>query len=173
MPTTRRHAVAVAVVVLLGGGLAGCGPDGGTPSLGTTSREVDAALLEPLTALGPCTSPPPAAADVGTVPGLYLPDGAVVTAASDTGPLTNVSGYVALTPIQLRVYYLELDLLDVEVLQTEDEIRESETLLSDGEHRTYVKAQAACAQGSAFVAIVTAEDSGVDVPALPSPTPVP
>lgn len=124
---------------------------------------MDPVLLEPLEHLPACSSPPPAAAEVASVTGLVLPDGAVITSVTDAGPLTTIEGWVPLTPIQLRVYYQRLD--GIEVLKAEDEVWESESLISDGAHRLFVKAQAQCSTGSLLVAVVAPEEAAGAVPA--------
>ena len=119
-------------------------------------------LLQPLEHLPACASPPPSA-KTGAIKGLKLPDGAVVTRVTASNPLTTIEGYVPLTPIQLRVYYQRLEGLDV--LKAEDEVWESETLVTDGTHRLFVKAQAICAKGSNLVAVVAPEAQAGAVPA--------
>jgi hypothetical protein len=133
-----------------------------TPAAPSELGSVDPVLLEPLENLPPCT-PAPAAADTGPIAGLVLPPRAVITRVSGTDPLTTVEGYVPMTPIQLRVYYQRLP--DVDVLKAEDEVWESETLVTDGVHRLFVKAQAVCAQGSLLVAVVAPESQAEAVPA--------
>jgi len=102
------------------------------------------------------------------VQGLHLPDESVVTSTRDTGPLTQVQGFVGLTPIQFRIYYQERD--DLEVLHVEDEGFEAEILVSDGENRMFAKAQAFCSRGSNMVAIVAPETEAEAVP-VPSGSP--
>lgn len=176
-----RAAVAVALVLAAGctGGAAArsatpapspavAAPDpsaAASPSSAGTigGMAVDPALLGPLQ-LPPCASPPAAVAD--PPPGATLPPGAVVTAVQEQGPVTQVMGYVPMTPIQLRV-----DLqtrAGLTVLTAEDEVFEAELLVSDGTHRTFLKAQAQCAEGSQFVALVAAELDPEAV--LPTPT---
>lgn len=128
----------------------------------TALGSVDPVLLEPLEHLPPCSSPP-AAADVGRIEGLLLPDDVVITGVTEAGPLTTIEGWVPLTPIQLRVYYQRLD--GVQVLKAEDEVWESESLISDGTHRLFVKAQAQCSTGSLLVAVVAPEEAAGAVPA--------
>lgn len=138
--------------------------DGRTlPAALASPGDIDPALLAPLRGLGPCDVHPDAI-DLPEVDGLVLPPGAVVTEISDDGPLTTVRGYVPLTPVQVRVIYQRDP--DLGIVQVEDEIRESETLLDSGEHRLFVKAQAVCEQGSVFLAVVAprAADAPVPVP---------
>lgn len=161
-------------------GLAGCSPaeqppagvapsDMSTlPAVLASPGDIDPALLAPLHGLGPCDVHP-AAIEPGEIPGLVLPPGAVVTETSDDGPLTTVRGYVPLTPVQVRVIY-QRD-AELEIVQVEDEIRESETLVDDGEHRLFVKAQAICEQGSVFIAVVAPRVADAPVPAPTGGTP--
>jgi hypothetical protein len=152
------------LLVLLGV-LAACSDGGGDAlpvrTAGPTPTAIDSALLAPLEGLGPCPSPPPPA-DVELPPGVLLPDGATVTSVNETGPLTNVQGFVPLTPVQVRVDYSERD--DVEILTVEDEGFESEVLLSAGERRLFVKAQAICDRGSVFAAVLAPESAAAAVP---------
>lgn len=144
--------------------LPGCG-DAAAPGAAAAPTElgsVDPVLLQPLDNLPPCASPPPAA-EPQDVEGLLLPPGAVVTRYTKADPLTTVEGWVPLTPIQLRVYYQRLDGIDV--LKAEDEVWESETLVTDGVHRLFVKAQAMCSSGSLLVAVVAPESQADAVPA--------
>ena len=90
---------------------------------------------------------------------------------TELGPLTQVDGFVDLTPIEVRDYYEDGGL---EVLQIEDEGFETEALLSDGTHRMYVKARVLCRTGSNIPATVGAESQAAALPtpaASPSPPP--
>ena len=147
----------VAVVL---SGIVGCTP--ADPTVARSPGDVDPQLLAPLEALGPCPPSPSPAADAPE--GLYLPAGAAVTTVEVTGPLTNVQGWLPLTPVEVRVHYQRLDAVDV--ISVEDEIIESEVLVSDGTYRLFVKAQAACERGSVFVA-VRAQEAEAD--AVPTP----
>lgn len=150
-----------------GPGAAGPGqPDSGVP--GPSPLPVDPALLEPLTALGPCPDPPPSPApDLEPVDGLSLPDSAVLTSTTASGPIAEVQGYVPMTPVQLRVHYQTHPTLEVVLI--EDEIRESESLVTDGTYRLFVKAQAVCELGSVFVAVVAPESEAQAVPVPTGP----
>lgn len=109
-------------------------------------------MLQPLQALGPCDQPPDG--EVGReVVGLVLPEGAVVTSVADADPLTNIQGYIPMTPVQIRVFYQQHPTL--EVISVEDEGFEAEVLTEAAGYRTFVKAQAICELGSVFVAIVS------------------
>jgi hypothetical protein len=173
LPAVQRLSAALLVAVLLGA----CGSGGGAevaapdesaapaaPALPTgrlSPGDIDPALLEPLTMLGPCTVDPNAI-DEEPAEGTLLPDGAVLTSQTQQGPLTQIKGYIPMTPVQIRVFYQRQDTF--EVLQVEDEIRESEILLADGNHRLFVKAQAICELGSVFLAVLAPEDAGDQVP---------
>lgn len=129
------------------------------------------AAFDPGAALPPCAEqpPPPVLPDVA---GLVLPEEATVFSVYDVGPLVQAEGVVDLTPAQARRFYEER--ADLEVLQVEDEGVEAEILVTDGEHRAFVKVQIACATGSSFTATVGAEADSAAVPtpagtAAPSP----
>lgn len=126
---------------------------------------IDPARLDPLAGMPACPSPPAAAgADPGDVP---LPLEAVVTRASVDGPLRSVQGYVPRTPVEVMVDYLRRD--GVEVAAAEDEVFESEVLLVADDLRVFVKAQASCARGSAFVLFASDDPDLVPVPAGTGP----
>ncbi len=115
----------------------------------------------PLTALPPCPPPPsPVDADV---PGLVLPDGAVVTNVEDQGPLVVVQAYVEQTPVQVRQFYQSQK--GLELSEIEDEVYEAETLFSGAKYNSYVKAQAKCDLGSLLFAYVGPGNSG-DLPSI-------
>jgi hypothetical protein len=107
----------------------------------TTPASVDPALLEPLTALGPCPSAPPGDSNAEPVEGLQLPEGTVVTNVTRTDPVVTVNAWVPLTPVQLREGFLQDP--DLSVIQSEDEVWEAEVLFTRGDFRTFVKAQCA------------------------------
>ena len=164
----RAAAVATCLASLLGAcgsspspsQVATAGVGGATP--GATPTDIDPALLEPLTALGPCTAEPNVL-DEPPAEGALLPPDAVLTSQAKDGPLTTLKGYVPMTPVQIRVFYQRQE--THEVLQVEDEIRESEVLLADGNNRLFVKSQAICELGSVFLAVLAPESSG----AVPTP----
>ena len=107
--------------------------------------------LQPLTRLGPCEDIPQAA-DSENVPGLVLPEDTVVTQVSPADPLTNVQGYVPMTPVQVRAYYQQHP--DLTIVSVEDEGFEAEVLFDVDDRRVFVKSQAVCELGSVFVAVV-------------------
>ena len=109
---------------------------------------------------------PPEAEDAAPadVPGLLLPEDAILTASSRTGPITDVTAYVPLTPLDVRAFYEGRT--DVEILQLEDEVFETEVLLADGQLRSYVIARAACREGSHITGFVAPASA---VAALPTP----
>jgi hypothetical protein len=168
----RRWGVLVAAVALALGACSG-GTTADDPTAAATgggaTTGTEGAPLGALPGLGPCEVEP-VAIDDDPVDGLVLPPDAVLTEQADDGPLTTAKGYVPMTPIQVRVFYEESD--EVEVVQIEDEVRESEGLFDVGEMRLFVKAQAVCAEGSVFVAIVAPRAAEGQLPA-PTGTPAP
>jgi hypothetical protein len=140
--------------------LGGCGE----PQV-TGAVDPGRAATGPLTALGECGPLPTAAEGVEVPDGVQLPEGAVVTDVLEQGPLTSVTAEVRRTPVEVRVEFEARD--DLELIVVEDEVWESELLVSDGAHRTYVKTAALCATGSAVSAVVGAESAAG---ALPRPT---
>jgi hypothetical protein len=106
---------------------------------------------------------------IRTPEGAILPRSALVTRTRPRGPTLRMSGYVPMRPIELRRYYEAR--ADLEVLTIEDEIIEAEALLSDGEFRTFVKAQAVCDEGSTFLAVVAPELAAGEVPVPAGGTP--
>lgn len=127
----------------------------------------------PLLALAPCSTPPPAIDE--QVEGIVLPEQARIGEVTEQGPLTQVTGYIPKTPPQVRMEFEQRD--DLEVFTLEDEIFEAEALVSNGTHRTYLKVQAICQEGSQFVAVVAAEVEAEQVPTPQgtgaAPVPVP
>ena len=107
---------------------------------------------QPLTALGPCKGVPDSGV-VADVKGLVVPEGAVLTRVTPADPLTNVQGYVPMTPVQLRAYYQQHP--DLTIVSVEDEVHEAEVLHEADGVRVFVKAQAVCELGSMFVAVVS------------------
>jgi hypothetical protein len=103
-----------------------------------------------------CAAPPEGlAADVA---GLVLPDGAVVTDVEDVGELVSVRAYVEQTPIQVRQFYAKEP--GLELFQIEDETYEAEVLFGREDHRSFVRAQAQCQQGSLLTVFVGPGDGG-------------
>ena len=161
----------VLLVVLLV--LASCGSPGPDPAATTDPGtgpgtqvgvpdpdDIDPGRLEPLEGLAPCPSPPPAVeADTGDLP---LPTAAVVTGADVDQGLQSVQGFSPSTPVQVMVDYLRLE--GWSVLTAEDEVFESELLLERDGLRVFVKAQASCSRGSAFVMFGSRDPALVPVP---------
>ena len=112
--------------------------------------------------LPPCQAPPEGMEP--EVEGLVLPDGAVVTGVEDVGQLVSVRAYVEETPIQVRQFYAREP--GLELFEIEDEVYEAEVLFGGDEHRTFVRAQAQCQQGSVIEAYVGPADSD-DLPTMP------
>lgn len=99
------------------------------------------------------------------MPGLVLPPGVIITS---TGPLTadlaEARGFIAATPIEVRQFYEREPSLTI--FEIEDEIFEAEVLVEQGAFRTYMKASAACSDGSTIYAVVGPAGTG----SVPSPT---
>lgn len=165
-------------------GLAACEPSGSPapgPASALASADASASgdaaaplpvaseLLEPLQGYPPCT-PPSVAPVPAEVRGLVLPEGALVTEVSEDGPITQVTGYVASTPVQARVGYQEDD--SITVLQVEDEGFEAEALVESEGRRMFVKIQAVCDEGSVFVALVADAGAAAAIP-VPAGSPSP
>lgn len=151
-------------MVAAAGLLVGCtsGVETGSSPNPSPPTSVASELLGPLTQLGPCTADPEASADASEARDLILPPGSVLTSVERQDPVTQVQGYVPMTPVQVRVWFT--DQSGLEVIQVEDEVIESEVLVTDGQHRLFVKAQAVCALGSVFVGILAPEEAAGEVP---------
>jgi len=172
LPAAKRPRVrtisAHLAIAAIGLSLAGCGGSG-QQALPTplSSEEVAARAQQPLTALGPCTFVP-TPGDIGEVDGLVLPPDAVLIESTDTEGLVNLRGYVAMTPVQVRLWFeAGVGASDFELLSAEDETHEAEVLVKVGAYRMYFKAAAICELGSAFVAVVAPDGSSA---AVPTPT---
>lgn len=122
---------------------------GGCSSGPAKSRERGTASA--VTALPACDQPP-APSPHAAIPGLVLPEEAVITELSPQGPVTTVRAYLQMTPVQVREHYEQRD--DVDLLSIEDEVFEAEVLLDSGEHRVFLRAMILCAEGSSLLAIV-------------------
>lgn len=149
-----------AVAGFLLAGLTACGT--GPPAPSASAPPPDYSLLavcEPF--------PPDVRTDQEPIAGLVLPDGAVVTSVTTTGPLTEVDGFIALTPLEVRDHYGALE--NVDLLLLEDEGFEAETLISDGAYRMYLRARVVCATGSKFDATVGPD--AAEGPTVPSDRP--
>ena len=155
-------AVACCTMVGCGGGEATTAPGPATGGTGTGAAQ-PAKDGGPLTDLPECEAPPEGAAD-DDVAGLVLPDGAVVTEVEDLGELVSVRAYVEQTPIQVRQFYA--DEPGLQLFEIEDEVYEAEVLFGGGEHRSYVKAQAQCQQGSLLTVYVGPAEGG-GLPTVP------
>lgn len=154
-----RAPLAAALVVYLG--CLGCGE----PAISPLDADPDA----PLAALPPCEESPTGSGL--EVEGIELPQGAIVEEITEQPPLTTVRGYAPRTPVQIRRDFAERD--DLEVFFIEDEIYESEAMVGNGTHRTYVKATAVCDRGSRLLMVVAPEldAAGLPVPAQSPPGP--
>ena len=115
----------------------------------------------PLTALAECDDPLDQEPH-DPVAGAELHPEAVVDSVTPQGPLTTLTAYVPVTPVNIRLWYEQRD--DLEIIIIEDEVFEAELLVSNGEYRTYVKASAICQTGSTMVATVAEELSAAELP---------
>lgn len=125
--------------------------------------EIAPARLAPLEGLQPCPSDRPTARSVGIDDDLPLPPAAEVTVGDVTDTLQSARGFAPRTPVEIMVEYLRAG--GWEVLQAEDEVFESEVLLDDGRRRLFVKSQAVCSRGSAFVLFASTDAARVPTPA--------
>lgn len=92
----------------------------------------------------------------------------------EQSPLSQLNGYVEMTPVAVR-QWVEAE-SGREVVVSEDEGYESELLVTDGTWRTFIKARAVCAEGSLLAEVIAPEDSGAVLPTpagSPSPPPPP
>jgi hypothetical protein len=105
------------------------------------------------------------------VPGLTLPDEAMVFSMHQMGPITQAEGVIEMTPLDVRAYYEGRE--DLQLLSIEDERVEAEILVTDGTYRMFVKAQILCATASNFTATVGREEDSAAVPVPASASPVP
>ena len=99
-----------------------------------------------------------------------LPPTARLTAVRAQQPLTQLNGYVEMTPVRVREW-IEAQ-ADLEVVVSEDEGYESELLVTDGTWRTFVKARAVCDDASLLAEVIAPEDSGAVLP-TPAGSPPP
>jgi hypothetical protein len=144
--------------------IAGCEPAPPSSAASPGARSESVASAEnggPITGLPAC-GPPPDAADEEPVAGVPMLEDMVITAVERGDPLTTVHGYVGQTPVQVRRY---LESRGLRVLNIEDEVTESEALVSNGQQRVYVKASAVCDLGSKLLVVVAPEVAGQAVPA--------
>lgn len=165
---TRFRAVVAGVVLLAATGCQAA-PTTAPPTTAPTGApgvidpdRINPARLAPLVGLGDCPREVPAAGDATPPPEIPLPEEAVVTQVQPSGNLTSLQGWSPRTPVEIMVGYLRVD--GWQVSQAEDEVFESEILLVKPGQRLYVKAQATCERGSAFVAFLGSDDAPVPVP---------
>ncbi len=148
--TGRLALVVLALLVTACGG--GAAPTVYDPNLPPTG---------PLTALSEC-GPLPEPVQEEPVEGAQLPADAIMTSVTEQGPLTTITAEVRTTPVNVRLAYEARD--DIELIIVEDEVFEAELLVTDGQHRTYIKASAICQTGTTVLAIVAAEDADAPLP---------
>lgn len=153
---------AAAGLVLLAAGCSGSpSPSGGQPG-------INPGAADPYARLPACRTPEGSGrSTVETV----LPPGAVVTSSQSEGPVTTVTGFVAMTPVQVRAFY-ERDQTRLTVRQAEDEIYEAEVFGAVGQLRQFIKATAICRDGSQLMAVAARGRAASAVP-TPSGGPTP
>jgi hypothetical protein len=138
-----------------------------------SADSVAAASDNVLGGLPECTTP--ATGSDETVAGLTVPDEFVVLKVEKQKPLTNITGFVPLTPAAFERSFATMK--DITILLTENEVFEAELLVTNGSHRTFLKATATCSTGSTVLAVVAPEvdAEGLPVPqrATATPTPIP
>lgn len=134
---------------------------------GGAAQSRDGGATGAVTALPACDQPPAPSSDEA-VPGLVVPQEAVITEVTPQAPVTTVRAYLPMTPVQVREHYAQRD--DVDLLAIEDEVFEAEVLLDSGEHRVFVRAMAVCAEGSSLLAIVAPAAARESLP-VPDGTP--
>lgn len=145
------------------------GPDAATPSVAPAvyPTEFSSELLGPMSALPACDVEP-VPDGRGDVDGLVLPSEATIVQRRSDGTMTQVTGWVDLTPIQLLDRYVRRE--DIALEQAEHEQFEAELLyevdVAGEAQKVFIKAQVACATGSNLVAFLAPA-------ALPGAVPTP
>jgi hypothetical protein len=118
-----------------------------------------------------CGMPPSPSAEAPP-PGAVMPPRSRITAVRIQPPLAQLNGYVESTPREVREWIESQDHLEVVV--SEDEGYESELLVTDGRRRTFIKAQAICADASLLAEVIADEDAASMLPTpAGSPPPAP
>ena len=151
--------MALTVVVL-----AACEGNGGLPAAPAPAASGPIDL-----GLPPCGKPPSEDPNPPP-PGAVMPPTARLTAVRPQPPLTQLNGYVEMTPVEVREW-IEAQ-TDLEVVVAEDEGYESELLVTDGTWRTFVKARAVCADASLLAEVIAPENSDAVLP-TPAGSPAP
>lgn len=135
--------------------------DGASGSAGAASTTAVADASALYEQFSPCPAPPTPIA-YEPVEGLVIPPGTVVTDVQEVGPITSVTGFVELTPIDIRDLYA--DDPAVELLYVEDEGYEAEILVEREGTRTFIKATIRCRTGSAVAGIVSTDPASLPLP---------
>lgn len=159
-PRARRALALLGVAAVMGAGCA----TGGEPTVQATATDPVAGgatneLYEGFQECPPLPSPGPT-----PPPDMVLPEGAVITAVGEVGPLVSADGFVDATPVDIRDAFAERD--DVELVHLEDEGFEAEVLVDRDGSRTYLKATVRCRTGSILLALLS--DASAEA-ALPVP----
>ncbi len=106
--------------------------------------------------------PLPEAIEFDAPDAIIIPDGMVVTAFSEVGPLVQLTGFIDETSVDIRDVYAD----DAQLVYIEDEGFEAEILVDSGDYRTFLKASIRCRTGS-VLSVIGAPDDETD--ALPVP----
>lgn len=152
----RYLAVALLVLAVAALGCSGGGP-AGSDDVAVTMGPTDPNAL--YLDFVECESLPPGV-DYDPVEGLVMPQGMVVTAVSEVGPITQVTGFIDQTPVDVRDTYAE----DAQLVYLEDEGYEAEILVDTGGFRTFIKASIRCRTGSVMALIVAPDDEAGGLP---------
>ena len=140
--------------------------------LGTVACATDGDVVGLNPALGRCPSPPaPGDVPEGSLEGFVLPPEVITRQVRSSGDITNLIGYIARTPLEVRAFYEDLE--EGQIVNLEDEVIETEVLIVNGEHNTFARFSAICERGSRVVALVGSRgSSGIPTPSgtlTPSP----
>ena len=124
---------------------------------GATTSEDPAALYEDFV---DCDPLPEGVEEYEVPDDLVVPEGMVVTDVQDVGPLTQLTGFIDMTPVDLRDAYADR----AELVYLEDEGYEAEILVDTGAYRTFLKASIRCRTGSILAVIGAPDDDEASLP---------
>lgn len=172
----RLRVPTLLTLAALAAGCASTPPSVTDDATGAMFANTQERIASVLAGLPPCGADPDEQ-EVGEVPGLVLPDGAVPLKAAVDGPLTTVDAWVGLNPVEVKQWYESSTLGVLKALMVEDEILEAELLMESRTHRLYIKAQSACRDASRLWVVVAEHGAGTFVPApgstdAPGPPPL-
>ena len=148
------------------GGCSTAAPGAGPPAaVASAASPVPFDLLLPECGKAPSPAPnrPPA--------GSIIPPSTRLTAVREEPPLTQLNGYVEMTPREVRAWVEARD--DLTVQQSEDEGYESELLVSRGKYTTFIKARAVCKEASVLAEVIAPREASSALPTPAGRTPSP